>query len=535
VSDHIDASLAADPGRALGRTLPALLRHNNVAVGAKPVIVTPDDVLTHAELDERSQRLAGSLVAAGVGKSARVGLLAPNGVDWAITAAAVIRVGAVLVPLSTLLRPPELSAQLALADVTHLVATPEFRGRAYLDEIEEIAPGATSAATKPRCSAILPSLRFVWALDALPSRSVEADVVESLEVAVRPSDDAIVMFTSGSRGAPKGVVHTHGGSLLATAGGLESRCIGPDERLYIPMPFFWTGGFYGGLLSALVAGATLLTEAIPEPAATLGLLESRRATLFRGWPDQAARLAADPGFASANLSALGPGSLPAVLPERLRPAPRARPMLFGMTESAGPYCGDPLDRDLPAEKSGSCGRPFLGTEVRVIDPDSGLACPPGTPGEIRLRGPRMMREIRGRLRETTVDVDGFYPTGDLGTVDLDGYLWFHGRLDDMVKVKGATVFPSEVESALRSISGVQQAHVTDVDINGRLAIAAFVISSRPLAEIVGDVGTRLSSFKIPSLWLVSETADAVPLSATSKVDKAALQVLLLREGIGMNV
>jgi acyl-CoA synthetase (AMP-forming)/AMP-acid ligase II len=531
VTELVDASLGADPARALAITLPELLRYNSVTTGAKPVVVTPDELLTHAELDERSRRLAGALVGVGVGKSARVGLLAPNGVGWAMTAAAVLRIGAVLVPLSTLLRQPELSAQLALADVTHLVVTREFRGRAYLDEIEEIAPGAASAAVSPRCSAMLPSLRYVWPIDGLPTTSVEPDVVEALERAVRPSDDAVVMFTSGSRGAPKGVLHTHGGSLLATASGLEIRCIGPDERLYIPMPFFWTGGFYGGLLSAMLAGATLLTEAIPEPAATLALLESRRATLFRGWPDQASRLATDPAFATADLSALRPGSLPAVLPAAVRPQPGARANLFGMTETAGPYCGDRLDRDLPTDKFGSCGRPFIGLDVRVVDPESSRECAPGTPGEIRLRGPRVMRAIKGRLHEATFDVDGFYPTGDLGTLDGDGYLWFHGRLDDMVKVKGATVFPSEVESALRAVPGVQQAHVTDVDPGGDVAIAAFVVSTLPLTEIVADVANRLSSFKVPSLWLVRESADALPLSATAKVDKPALQALLLRDGL----
>ena len=110
------------------------------------------------------------------------------------------------------------------------------------------------------------------------------------------------------------------------------------------MPFFWTGGLASGLLSALVAGATLLTEAVPEPERTLDLLERERATLFRGWPDQAARLASHPRFATADLSSLGPGSLAAVLPPAARPRPGARANLFGMTETFGPYCGARLDR-----------------------------------------------------------------------------------------------------------------------------------------------------------------------------------------------
>ena len=131
--------------------------------------------------------------------------------------------------------------------------------------------------------------------DDPPARSTR--LVAALEDAVRPADDLVVLFTSGSRGAPKGVVHTHGSALRAVASGLDARCVGADDRLYIPMPFFWTGGLASGLLTALVAGATLLTEAVPEPERTLALLERERATLFRGWPDQAARLAAHPQFA----------------------------------------------------------------------------------------------------------------------------------------------------------------------------------------------------------------------------------------------
>ncbi|HTR68803.1 MAG TPA: class I adenylate-forming enzyme family protein [Mycobacteriales bacterium] len=499
------------------RTVPALLARNRAAVGSKHAVVTVEDSLTHAALDDRSRALAGAFVANGIGKSSRVALMAPNGVEWAIAATAVMRIGGVLVPLSTLLRPPELASSLDVADVTHLLVAREFRGRALLDEVTQVA-------------AARPQVRHVWALDDVPLGSVAADLLDGLEAAVRPADDLVVMFSSGSRGAPKGVVHTHGGALLATACGLSARCIGPDERLYIPMPLFWTGGFNGGLLSVLVAGATLITEAIPEPEATLALLARERVTLFRGWPDQAARLAAHPCFATTDLSCLRDGSLPAVLPPSRRPTPGARANLFGMTETAGPYCGARLDSDLPADKYGSCGRPFDGIEVRIVDPERGGEQPPGVPGEIRLRGPRVMRAIKGRLREATFDVDGFYPTGDLGALDADGYLWFHGRLDDMVKVKGATVYPSEVEAALRAVDGVRQAHVTDVSTPDGSAIAALVVGDRSAADVAADVAQRLSAFKVPTRWLVIGSPDDVPLNASSKVDKPALQERLLRDG-----
>jgi acyl-CoA synthetase (AMP-forming)/AMP-acid ligase II len=368
-------------------------------------------------------------------------------------------------------------------------------------------------------------------MDGLPEASVSAGLVAALGDRVRAADDMVVLFTSGSRGAPKGVIHTHGAALRAVASGLEARCVDAGTRLYIPMPFFWTGGFGQGLLTALVAGATLLTEAEPEPARTLDLLVRERVTLFRGWPDQAARLAATPGFAEADLSSLRDGSLGAVLPPGRRPVPGARANLFGMTETFGPYCGDRLDQDLPPDKFWSCGRPFAGVEVRIVDPDSGKEVPVDEEGEIWVRGDHLLRGICGRVHSTVFTEDGSYRTGDVGRLDDDGYLWTSGRLDDMVKVKGATVYPTEVETALRSVEGIRQAYVTDVpDGRGQRQIAALVVTEQPVDSVCQAVRSRLSTFKVPRVWLAFQRADRVPILASGKVDKAALQQLLENEG-----
>jgi len=509
-------------------TVPALIAHRSRAEGEVRALVTADASIRYDALDRASAGIAARLVAAGVVKGDRVGLLAENGIAWVETALGALRIGAVLVPLSTLLRPPELLEQLEIAQVAHLILVESFRGRRYFEDLEAAAPGLVGAVRAGGRHAVLPSLRSVWALGALPAASASAEMVRAMEEQVRPADDLVVLFTSGSRGTPKGVVHTHGGALRAIAAGLAARCIGPRERLYVPMPFFWTGGFSSGLFSALVAGATLLTEAEPEPVRTLALLERERATLFRGWPDQAARLASHPGFASADLSSLGDGSLPAVLPAARRPAPGARANVFGMTETFGPWCGDRLDRDMPPDKHGSCGRPFEGVEVRIADPEDGRELPAGDQGEIWLRGPNLLRGICGRSREAVFTPAGWFRTGDLGRRDADGYVGYAGRLDDMVKVKGATVYPSEVEAALRSVAGVRFAHVTDVEgADGRPEIAALVVSELEPDRIRADVRERLSAFKLPTRWLVTPDADAIPMLASGKVDKPRLQRLLV--------
>jgi acyl-CoA synthetase (AMP-forming)/AMP-acid ligase II len=200
-----------------------------------------------------------------------------------------------------------------------------------------------------------------------------------------------------------------------------------------------------------------------------------------------------------------------------------------MTESFGPYCGDPLDRDLPPEQRGSCGRPFAEIELRIVDVDGGTVLPPGTPGEIQLRGPNLMRGICGRTRDELFTVDGFYATGDLGYLDDDGYLFFTGRRDDMFKVKGATVYPSEVEAALQANPDVQRAIVVDLGEHPAKQVGALVVPA-PGSDVAADdlrrdAATRLSAFKVPTVWAIVG-ADNVPMMATGKVDKSGVQRLL---------
>jgi acyl-CoA synthetase (AMP-forming)/AMP-acid ligase II len=417
------------------------------------------------------------------------------------------------------------------------VCVRSFRNRDYVADLATLGMSVGEGDGARRVPSI-PRLRSVQVWDdwlpggvddlLQPQDDASLALVEALGASVRPADDMAIIFTSGSRGAPKAVIHTHGGALGATEAGLQVRCVDARERLYIPMPFFWMGGFGGGLVTVLVAGATLITEAEPSPPSTLALLARERVTLFRGWPDQAAALASHPSFRQSDLPGLKPGSLDAVMPPELRGEPGCRPILFGMTESFGPYCADRLDRDLPTAKRGSLGRPFDGVEVEIRDPDTHEPRPAGEIGEIHLRGPNMMRGICGRTRREVFTVDGYYATGDLGSLDEDGYLWFSGRSDDMFKVRGATVYPSEVEAALESIPFVRRAFVVDVGDEQAHAVGAAVVVLREGAgaeDIAHEAKQRLSSFKVPSRWAVVADDD-VPRTATGKVDKERLRQLI---------
>ena len=507
-------------------TVDALVRFHSVHDEAKPMVVDPDRRLSYRELDITTLDLAARFIHAGVVKGTRVGLIMPNGVRWVQIAIALTRIGAVLVPLSTLLAARELVAQLRTASVQVLISVEEFRGHRYVDELAS-ALGLSDLSGTLHCPG-LPALRQVWMADDLPAVAYEA-LVDAVAATVTPSDPMVIMFTSGSSGAPKGVLHSHGSALGAVRSGLASRCIDSETRLYLPMPFFWVGGFGSGVLSALMAGATLITEAIPQPDTTLRLLERERVTLFRGWPDQAEALARHPYRAQADLSALRTGSLEALLPAEQRAQPGARATLFGMTEAFGPYCGYRADTDMPRSAWGSCGKPFAGMGVRITDPDDGQTVAVGTVGMIQIRGPHTLRGICRRSREDLFTADGFYPTADLGRLDDDGFLFYHGRSDDMFKVSGATVYPAEVEQALRDIDGVDNAFVTNLAGGQGDRVGAAVVcdtAATTAKKLRASARTVLSSFKVPTVWLLVDSDDMIPRGPTGKVDARRLRELL---------
>jgi acyl-CoA synthetase (AMP-forming)/AMP-acid ligase II len=168
-------------------------------------------------------------------------------------------------------------------------------------------------------------------------------------------------------------------------------------------------------------------------------------------------------------------------------------------------------------------------EVRITDPDTRDPVAPGIVGMIELRGPHTLRGICRRSREELFTADGFYPTGDLGRLDDDGFLFYHGRSDDMFKVNGATVYPSEVEQALREIEGVDRAFVTNVPgVQGDRvgAVVMCDITANTAEQLRRSARKLLSSFKVPTMWLLVDSDDTIPRGPTGKVDTRKLRELL---------
>ncbi len=526
-------------------TVPLLLRQRAAECGTKRFLVCDSDVLRYDEAERRSALLARGLLAAGVGKGSHVGLLHPNGSEFAVAALAAARIGAVVIPFSTMSTALELRALLRQSDVRFLLSGSSYRSRDFVETLRTAVPELEPDAEHPVMSPTVPTLRRVWFSgtkdDAVPPRwradslyeaaeTVGEDLLRAAEELVRPADRLVIVHTSGSTSEPKGVIHTHGGLLRHTAGLNAVRRYDADEVLFSNSPFFWIGGFAANFIATLVAGARLVCSGARDAGEALDLLERERPTLVNGFAQSVAHLAEHPSFPGRDLSSIKRGNLYPIMPVGVRPAdPELRHDMLGMTE-AGSICLLSEDEgEQPEHRRGSFGKPAPGLEACVRDTADGTECGPGEPGELHFRGPSMMEGYYGRERQETFDADGWYATGDLVTCDADGFFYFKGRRSEMIKTSGANVSPREVERAIHEVTGLRS-HVIGIDDADRGEIvAAAVITADPAAVSEADLraglAERLSPYKIPRR-VRAMTAGEVPMMTSGKLDLRRLRELL---------
>ena len=540
--------MTAEPG-----VLGAVLRRQVDEAGDRAFLVCEDDRLSYRELSLRSTMLAKGLLATGVGRGTHVALLLPNGPDFAVAALAIARIGAVVVPLSTLSTAAELRDLLDRADVEVVIAAPVVRGR-RLDELLVEAIGARPAPREPAAirSTAVPTVRQLYfvadsdadsptagdrpvggPVDAVLARATEIDddLLAAVEADVHPGDPLVIVHTSGSTSAPKGVVHAHGPLLDHLRVLNELRSYRGDDVLFSNSPFFWIGGFAYTFLGTLVAGTTVLCSPQGEPGRVLDMMERERPTMCNGYAASALALAADPTFATRDLSSMRRGNLYALMPESARPAdPALRTNMLGMTEGGSVVLSGPDERDLPEQLRGSFGRPTPDLEGRIVDRATGSDCEPGAIGELWLRGAPMMLGYYGVERGDAFDADQWFHTGDLVHRDEHDHWYFHGRGDDMIKSSGANVSPAEVAQAILDATGLEAIvfGLPDPD-RGQLVAAAVIL---PVGQEAGPDAVQLrtylepllSGYKIPRVVRVFATTQ-VPLRSSGKVDLGRLKEL----------
>lgn len=539
-------------------TIPGLIGHFAARYGDAEALVRDGQRVTFRDLDRQSAAAAKALLAMGVGKGARIAIMAPPCPEFVVAVLAAGRIGAIVGPLSTLYQAPELQWVLAHAEFDHLIVADQYLRHDYLARLEEALPELAVRTEAPLHLDAAPRLRHIhvigdgsrpWSqpFDALldGDAAISDAMLERIEAMVAPADPACIIHTSGSTATPKGVIHGHGPLVRHSwQMGMDFTPFGHGDRVITTRAMFWVAGFVATLFYSLNNGACLITTSDGSPENVLKLIDEQRGNALAGdsgWFDvlhesdalkdaglkvvrlnmDSAGIARDGRFISDHLAArIG---APVVHPnDRF-----AR--TFGMTEALGGHTSARWDELLPVDRPFWQGRAVPGVELKVVDPETRRLLPPGEVGELLVRGYCLMLGLNGRERRETFDAEGYYATGDLCRLDADGYLKFEARLGEMIKVHGANVAPLEVELAMTGLMGIEKVGVVGVPLAGDTMLVAAVLMApgRDLDEaaVIADLRGKLSSFKVPKRLVALDEA-TLPATGSGKIKKAELAVLM---------
>lgn len=528
------------------RLLPDVLDATAAARGDRLAVVHDDVHLTWAEVAKESRRLAKALLAGGVTRGDNIGLWLPNHPTWLLLWLAAVRIGAAVVPINTRYKPAEAEYILKKSEATMLVIEDSFLGVHFPSSFRQICPDWDGER-----SARLPDLRRV-VLAGRPEqgmtsfeefadsgRDITDDDLEAAGAANESEDTIIIVFTSGTTGYPKGVMHTHRAIRMMTAV-TEWMGIGPEDRILGHLPLFHVAGVFSSFLPALISGGAFVQMDQWEPTRALELVQGEGVSVLSGIPTHFIDLVRHPRLAEFDVSRLrtgwiGGSTIPAevVAGARDKLGMKALLPVYGMTElTSTTTLGRPTDP--PESLMAGKGVPIGGYEVIVTDPETHAPLPAGTEGEVTVRGYTVMKGYyrdEAATREV-LDEDGWFHTGDLGVFDDRGYLSITGRLSDKFIVGGNNVHPADIERVLMSHPGIKQAHVVarPDDRLGEVAVA-FVERVAGAAvradDIIAHCRGQLASFKVPRDVVFVEEWPSTP---TGKVQRFRLREMAARAG-----
>ena len=493
-------------------------------------------------LAQRADEVAAGLLALGLLPGDRVGIWAPNCAEWVLTQFATARAGLVLVNVNPAYRRAELDYALNKVGCKALVLAPALKTSDYLEIINDLAPELAASVPGALQSRTLPTLRWVIRLgddttpgmlnfNALPARATAASRAQLAAIGpTLAATDAInIQFTSGTTGHPKGATLSHRNILNNGFFVGEAIRLTPADRLCIPVPLYHCFGMVMGNLGCLTHGATMVypSEAF-DPLAVLQTVQAERCTALYGVPTMFIAQLDHPRFAEFDLRSLRTGIMagspcPVEVMKRVQAQMNLGQVTiaYGMTEtspvSTQSAVDDPLDR-----RVSTVGRVQPHLEVQIIDAD-GRPVPHGATGELCTRGYSVMLgywEDEPRTREA-VDADGWMHTGDLGTMDAEGYINIVGRLKDLVIRGGENVYPREVEEFLYRHPKVQDVQVVGVPDPkyGEELCAWICLRAGQTAtpdEIREFCRGQIAHYKIPRHIRFVE---AFPMTITGKVQK----------------
>jgi acyl-CoA synthetase (AMP-forming)/AMP-acid ligase II len=356
--------------------------------------------------------------------------------------------------------------------------------------------------------------------DAIPDALLDAMIAE-----VFPSDDSLIIYTSGTTARPKGVLHLQRAAVIQSWRFADDLRLSGEDRIWTTYPFFWSAGICMALGATLAAGATLVLQETFEPEAALRCLVDERVNATQCWPHQAKAMAEHPLYKTLDLSRIDK--------EVCRMQPDIDPELdiwgtqgsFGMTETFTLTSNLPTDAPV-ALRNATAGKPLPGMRIRILDAQTGAPLAPGEEGEIAVKGLTLMRGYYKVEPEATFDSDGYYHSQDGGHVDAAGYLHWTGRLSNIIKMGGANVSPLEIEEALLSYPNMRIGipfGAPHPSLGEVIVLCAVAMQGQALDEqqIFAFLKNKLAAYKLPRKILLFSESD-LSFTGTQKIQTGKL-------------
>ncbi|HEX4356208.1 MAG TPA: long-chain fatty acid--CoA ligase [Pseudonocardia sp.] len=480
------------------------LVHAATAYADRPAVKLDDVELSYAQLDQASQHIAGLLAARGVGPGDRVGIMLPNVPHWGVLYYGVLRAGAVAVPMNPLLKEREVAYYLGDSGANLLFAWHGFGAEAQ------------AGAKLADAEAIL--IEPAGFLELLGSAAPVSGTVDR-----DGSDTAVILYTSGTTGQPKGAELTHDNLTRNVEVGLGLLNATSDDVVFGGLPLFHVFGQTCGLNAAVKAGSCLTLLPRFDATKTLEILQRDKVTIFQGVPTMYVALVNHPNRADYDLSALrvcasGGAAMPVEVMTSFEKAFGCVVLEgYGLSETSPIASFNVPERRRP----GSIGIPVPGVEFRIVD-DAGNDVADGDPGEIVIRGHNVMKGYWGKPEATEAAIkDGWFHTGDVARRDEDGFYFIVDRKKDMIIRGGYNVYPREIEEVLYEHPAIAEAAVIGMPHAELGEEVAAVVALKPGASATPDelrdyVKGKVAAYKYPRRV---EIVDALPKGPTGKILK----------------
>jgi len=519
----------------LGEPIFSNLHRTADRVGDREALVVPHQNYraTYRELVEQSEQVARGLIARGVSKGDRVGIWSPNRYEWVIVQYGTAAMGAILVNINPAYRTSELEYALNQSGTTFLILAAGFRQADYRAMLAEV---------KGRC----PDLREALVLDdgweALKrdGSKVSAAELHDIEATLQFDDPINIQYTSGTTGFPKGATLTHHNILNNGFFIGETLRYTKDDRVCIPVPFYHCFGMVLGNLACTTHGATMVIPAESyDPVATMETVQQERCTSLYGVPTMFIGELEHARFKEFDFTSLRTGIMagspcPVEVMKKVQTVMHIPEMTiaYGMTETSpvSTQCttDDPLER-----RVSTVGRVHPHVEIKIVDPSTGAVVPRGTPGELCSRGYIVMRGYWNNEEATrqAIDTGRWMHTGDLATMDDDGYINIVGRIKDMIIRGGENIYPREVEEFLYSHPDIADVQVIGVPSEKYGEEVMAWVKLREGAASTGEelaawCKGKIATYKIPRHW---KFVDAFPMTVTGKIQKFKMRETAVEE------